>query len=317
MKKNNIDFDSWLSSKSICVCIPCLNEGPTIKQVVQDFQKSIPQAKIRVYDNNSTDSTAEEALAAGAVVSSVRSKGKGYVVRRIFEESTEDLIVMVDGDATYSASSIMKLLKAQYESSRAMIVGSREEHKSSKKAFRPLHVLGNRLITFLVRWSFNYPISDVLSGYRVFPKKLYKSLELNSQSFDIETELTLQVLALKTPIKEVVTPYYERPSGSHSKLNTWRDGFLIVSTIALLVRYYRPLFFFNLLSAFISVLGLIIGWAPISDYIQFRHVYHVPLALLAASLIIIAVILFAIGLILDSIRYFHLLQMKRINRDQQ
>ncbi len=309
-------FDGWLLSKTIAVCIPCLNEELTIGQVVKDFQESLPQAHILVYDNNSTDKTAEIAQAAGAEIRTVRRRGKGYVVRRIFNERDDDLVILVDGDSTYPAEAIMDLLEHQFKTPRGMVVGSRE-HKAAAGAFRPLHSLGNHLISWLVGRSFNYPVDDVLSGYRVLPRAIYKSLVLNSEAFDIETELTLQVLALKHPIVEVLTSYRSRPKDSHSKLNTWGDGLLILRTIALLVRYYRPLFFFNIMSFIFVLLGLAAGSVPILDYIKFQYVYHVPLALLAASLEIVAVIFFAVGLILDSIRYYHQIEMKKLNRDEK
>ena len=314
MTKEYTDFETWLSSKTVAICIPCLNEETTIEQVINDFRKAIPQARIRVYDNNSTDNTSGVAQAAGADVRKVHLRGKGYVIRSIFNESDEDFVIMADGDATYSADSVLELLENQYKMPGPMIVGTRRK-VFAKKAFRPLHILGNRLISWLIALSFNYPLTDVLSGYRVFPKSLYKSLGLNSQSFEVETEMTLQVVALKVPVVEVSTPYYARPSGSYSKLNTWRDGFLILKTIALLVRYYRPLFFFNLMSAIFAISGLVIGWVPISDYLEYKYVYHIPLSLLAASLIIISIIFFSIGLVLDSIRYYHQIQMKKLNRD--
>ncbi len=314
MINTNNTYDTWLSSKSIVVCIPCLNEATTIGQVIQDYQRIFPRIQVRVYDNNSSDTTVEAAKQAGAQVRLVSRLGKGNVIQRVFEDSNEDLLILIDGDATYPVKATADLLNAQWTSPRSMVVGSRKPDPAGK-AFRRLHNFGNWLISGLASLSFGHSLKDVLSGYRVLPRSLYKSLALNSQHFDIETEITLQVLAMKAPIIEIETPYYARPTGSESKLNTWHDGFLILKTIALLVRYYRPFFFFTCLSVIFLILGLIAGWSPINDYIKHDFVYHVPLALLAASLVIISAVSLAIGLILDSIRYYHLLEMKRLNRD--
>ncbi len=315
MKNENSTFESWIASKSIAVCIPCLNEESTIGAVVEDFQRIFPLASIRVYDNNSSDATADVAKKSGAELRAVSRIGKGNVIQRIFEDSHEDILILIDGDATYSVPSMADLLKALWNSPRSMVVGSRNP-TTSGQVFRPLHNFGNWLISGLASLSFGHSLKDVLSGYRLFPRTLYKSLSLNSQHFDIEIEITLQVLAMKVPIIEIETPYYARPSGSESKLSTWRDGFLILRTIALLVRYYRPFFFFTSISALFLAMGFIAGWIPINDYVKYQFVYHLPLALLAASLVIVSAISLAIGLMLDSMRYYHLLEMKRLNRDQ-
>lgn len=301
------------NSASVAVCIPCLNEEMTVEAVVKEFKSALPEAHIRVYDNNSTDSTADLAKAAGATVRVVRSKGKGRVVRTIFRESEEDLLVVVDGDSTYDVEKISMLLERSRNYPEAMIVAVRQPEPQSG-AFRFLHRWGNRLISRIVSWSFGYSLTDVLSGYRIFPRALYKSLALNSQGFDIETEITLQTLALQKDIIEVGTPYFPRPEGSQSKLSTWNDGFLIIRTIAMLVRYFRPLFFFGMLSAVFGIAGLISGLPPILDYIRFQYVYHVPLALLAASLEIIAILLLMVGIVLDSIKYYYHITRQRLNQ---
>jgi glycosyltransferase involved in cell wall biosynthesis len=292
------------ASPSVAVLLPCYNEEVTVAKVVRDFRAALPHAAVYVFDNNSTDHTAELARAAGAVVVRSPRQGKGHVVKHMFEIVDADLLVMADGDDTYPADSAPELLRALTDSGADMVVGMRLS-RFDDRAFRRLHEFGNKLISGTISLLFRAPITDVLSGYRVFTRHFARSLYLKSGGFDVETELTLQALVRNCVIREVPVHYRSRPEGSVSKLNTFADGLHIFRAIILIFKDYKPLAFFSLLAAAAFVLGLIAGWFPVKDYLQNRYVSHVPLAMLAAALEILAALFLGIGLILHAVTRFH------------
>ena len=295
----------------LAIIIPCYNEALTVAQVVQDYSKAAPKADIIVFDNNSTDNTAEIATAAGAIVIHSPRQGKGNVLRHAFESVDADVFILTDGDDTYPASALDTLLEPVLNEGVDMVVGTRlKEHKSD--AFRRFHKLGNYVITSLVSLLFGQRISDVLSGYRILSRRFAKDVYLRCGGFEVETELTLQAISMGATLREIPVPYGERPPGSQSKLSTFKDGARIMRAILLIFKDYKPLVFFGALGATAIILGLGFGLVPITDYVLFAYVYHLPLAVLAASLMILGTLLCGIGLILDTIKNLHFEERARL-----
>ena len=289
------------SGLEIAVLVPCFNEEAAIQKVVSDFRTALPDAVVYVYDNNSTDKTSEVAAAAGAEVRMEYRRGKGNVVRRMFNDIEADVYVMVDGDDTYDASRAPELVAKLVDNNLDMVVGRRIE--THQAAYRAGHRLGNAVLTGLVRWLFAANIVDMLSGYRVFSRRFVKSFPSFSREFEIETELTVHAMQMKMPVAEVDTNYKERPPGSTSKLRTFRDGWRILVTIMNLMRNERPLLFFSLIGFFLVVAAVILGIPVIGTYMDTGLVPRIPTAILCTGLIVIAVISVATGLILDLISH--------------
>lgn len=288
----------------VAVVIPCLDEEATIGKVAEDLKGALPGAEIYVFDNGSRDRTAEIARRSGAVVVTSPRRGKGHVIRHMASVVDADAYVLVDGDDTYPAHEAPELLRRFRESGVDMVVATRLDAHDDK-AFRVFHKLGNRLIARTISVLFRAPITDVLSGYRVLSRDFVRLVHLRSGGFEIETEMTLQALARGLSILEVPVPYGRRPEGSTSKLDTWKDGFLILKCIFLLFKDYKPFVFFGSLAALFVVLSLAAGSAPVLDFARTGYVYHVPRAILAAGLAILAAVSFGVGLLLDTISRYH------------
>ncbi len=288
----------------MAVLIPCLNEEATVADVVTRFRGALPDADIYVFDNNSTDATHERAAAAGATVVKSARTGKGAVVRHMFKHVDADIYLMVDGDATYSAEAAPMLLKEFEVSAADMLVASRMQ-KHGEHSFRLFHRFGNWLFAGLINRLFHVELTDVLSGYRLFSREFVELLPLSSVGFEIETELTLQAIGNGFSIVEVPVPYGQRPEGSHSKLNTFSDGAIILKAIVSLFRRYKPLIFFTWLSFLTALSALAAAAMPILDYLNYRYVYHLPLAVLAAGLGVLSALLLSVGLILDNQAEYH------------
>jgi glycosyltransferase involved in cell wall biosynthesis len=295
----------------VAVLIPCYNEALTIGRVVREFRDALPDSRVFVYDNASSDETAQRAAEAGATVRHSPRRGKGNVVRHMLREIDAEIYLVVDGDDTYPAAMAGSMVDLLQRSGADMVVGTRLE-RHHRSAFPTWHAFGNRLISGLISLLFAAQVSDVLSGYRAFTRELVRRIYLRSQGFDIETELTLQTLVRGQVIRETPIQYGTRPSGSTSKLSTWSDGWRIIRLMLLIFRDYKPLVFFSALSLLCFVLGLGFGWQPVVDYLQTRFVSHVPLALLAAALEILAGLFLGIGLILDAITRFHVESQERM-----
>lgn len=289
------------SDLEIAVLVPCYNEEAAIQKVVADFRAALPTATVYVYDNNSTDKTREVALAAGAEVRGEYRKGKGNVVRRMFQDIDADVYVMVDGDDTYDASRAPELVNRLVEENLDMVVGRRIE--THQAAYRAGHRLGNAVLTGLVRWLFSATIVDMLSGYRVFSRRFVKSFPSFSREFEIETELTVHAMQMRMPLAEIDTNYKERPPGSTSKLRTFRDGWRILMTISNLMRNERPLLFFTLIGTLFTAVALILGIPVVLHYLDTGLVPRFPTAILSMGLILIAVLCVATGLILDLVSH--------------
>ncbi len=288
-----------LGAYKIAVLVPCYNEEAAIAKVVADFRAVLPEATIFVFDNNSTDRTAEVAREAGAEVFKEMHQGKGFVVRRMFTDVEADLYVLVDGDATYDAPSARRMIERLLAERLDMVVGSRVDRE--KEAYRAGHRTGNRLLTGFVASMFGSTFKDMLSGYRIFSRRFVKSFPMLSAGFEIEAELTIHALELGLAVAEIDTPYYARPEGSASKLNTWRDGFRILSTIVKLYRAERPL-------AFYTGIGLALGIASIGfaipvfvTYVETGLVPRLPTAILSTGLMLVAFLSIGVGLVLDTV----------------
>jgi glycosyltransferase involved in cell wall biosynthesis len=294
----------------IAVLIPCYNEATAIGAVVRDFIAALPTAVIYVYDNNSTDDTIARARHAGAVVRTERFQGKGNVVRRMFADIEAEVYVLVDGDGTYDAASAGLMVDALLSNSLDMVNGARVP--TTAAAFRPGHVFGNRLLTGTVALIFGDRLKDMLSGYRVLSRRFVKSFPALATGFETETELTVHALELKLPLTEFPTPYGDRPTGSESKLRTFRDGFRILKTILLLVKEERPLQFFSSAAALLAAAALLLGWPLVTEYLQSGLVPRLPTGVLATGLMILAFVSFIAGLILDTVTLSRR-EMKRLH----
>ncbi len=281
------------------VLLPCYNEEATIAETVAGFRDALPDATIYVYDNNSTDRTRDVAAKAGAVVRSERQQGKGHVVRRMFADVDADIYVLVDGDATYDAASIPKMIDALASERLDMVVGLRVDQ--AQAAWRPGHRTGNWLLTGFLASMFGKAFKDILSGYRVFSRRFVKSFPVLSDGFEIETELSVHALELALPTAEIETPYYARPEGSASKLNTWRDGFRILGTILKLYRSEKPLRFFTAIGIFLALVSIGLAIPVFITYLEQGIVPRLPTAVLSMGMMILAMLSLASGLVLDTV----------------
>ncbi len=283
----------------VAVLVPCFNEEAAVATVVGDFRKTLPAAEIFVYDNNSTDRTVEVARAAGAEVRSERRQGKGHVVRRMFADIDADIYVLVDGDATYDAPSAPRMIEALVNDHLDMVVGFRVDQSAA--AYRPGHRTGNWMLTSFLSAVFGRAFKDILSGYRVFSRRFVKSFPVLSDGFEIETELSVHALELALPVAEIETPYYARPEGSVSKLNTWRDGFRILGTILKLYRSEKPLKFFTAIGIILALLSIGLAIPVIITYLEVGLVPRFPTAILSMGLMIVAILSISSGLVLDTV----------------
>jgi glycosyltransferase involved in cell wall biosynthesis len=283
----------------VAVLVPCHNEEAAIAAVVGQFRAALPDATIYVYDNNSTDRTAEIARAAGAEVRREMHQGKGNVVRRMFADVDADIYLLVDGDATYDAPSAHKMIGRLIDERLDMVVGARVDQEHA--AYRAGHRAGNLLLTGFVAAVFGRAFTDMLSGYRVLTRRFVKSFPVLSGGFEIETELTVHALELGLPVAEVATPYYARPLGSTSKLNTWRDGSRILWTIARLYKSERPLTFFAAFGAVLAATAIVLAVPVFATYLREGTVPRLPTAVLATGLTLLAFLSLTCGLVLGTV----------------
>lgn len=283
----------------IAVLIPCYNEAVAVGRVVEGFRRSLPQASIYVFDNNSSDDTAGVARRAGAIVRHVRLRGKGNVVRRMFADVDADVYVMADGDDTYDAAAAPALVDKLLDEGLDMVVGRRVTEETA--AYRSGHRFGNALLTATAAAVFGNAFDDLLSGYRVFSRRFAKSFPAHSAGFEIETELAVHALGMRMPVAEVSTKYGARPEGSHSKLSTYRDGLRILGTIGRLVKSERPLAFFSVGFGLCVLLAIVLATPIVVVYLETGLVPRVPTAILCAALVLLGVILLGCGLVLDTV----------------
>ncbi|MFM9926048.1 glycosyltransferase [Variovorax sp. H27-G14] len=293
---------SLYRGQRVAVIVPCHNEEVAVAKVVGDFQRAMPEASVLVFDNNSSDRTAELARAAGAEVIHVALRGKGNVVRRMFADVEADIYVMVDGDATYDAGSVHRLVDKLLDEHLDMVVGCRETPQTEAgAAYRRGHQWGNRLLTGSVASIFGGHFTDMLSGYRAFSRRYAKSFPAASHGFETETELTVHALELRMACGEIVTPYGSRPEGSESKLSTYRDGWRILKTIGHLYLSERPLAFFGGCALLLAVMSLAFAAPVFVQYLESGTVPRLPTAVLSAAIMISAMLSLSAGMVLDNV----------------
>lgn len=290
----------------IAVLLPCYNEELTIGKVIQDFRKELPEADIYVYDNNSKDKTTEVAIANGAIVRQEPRQGKGNVVRSMFREIDADVYVMADGDDTYPAEFVHELIKPIVNREANLVIGDRLSNGTYfNENKRKFHGFGNTLVKNLINRLYKSKINDIMTGYRAFDRLFVKSLPVTSPGFEIETEMSIHALDNRFLIKEVAIDYRDRPEGSESKLNTIQDGIKVLRMIFTLFKDYKPYLFFTSWSVLFLILGLVAGVPVIVEYVQTSFVTRVPSAILAVGLVMLSMLSFASGLILDTVAGTH------------
>lgn len=288
--------------EKIAVLIPCYNEEVTISKVIEDFKKELPEADIYVYNNNSTDKTYEIAKECGAIVHNEYNQGKGNVIRRMFREIDADIYVMVDGDNTYPANAVHKLIAPIKDKRADMVIGDRLSNGTYKKENkRKFHGFGNNLVKSAINAVFKADLKDIMSGYRAFSKIFVKNIPILSSKFEIETEMTLHALDKKFVIEEVPIEYKDRPDGSFSKLNTIGDGLKVIKTIIKMYKDFKPRQFFMWIGFIVMLLGILVGIPVITEFVKYQYIYKVPSAILATGLVTLSIIIFQCGVILDTV----------------
>ncbi len=286
----------------IAVLIPCYNEEITVGKVVDDFKRELPEATIYVYDNNSTDRTAEIAYEHGAVVRYEPRQGKGNVVRQMFRDIDADCYIMVDGDDTYPAESARELCEPILEGRADMTVGDRLSNGSySRENKRAFHDFGNKLVCWMIRVIYKYRLEDTMTGYRAFSRTFVKTFPVLSPGFQIETELSIHAVDRRCRIMEVPIIYRDRPEGSMSKLNTFSDGMKVIRMVGSLFKNYRPLKFFSLVALVFLVIGLAFGVPVIIEFLHTGLVERFPTAMLATAFVFLCFLSLATGMILDTV----------------
>lgn len=301
----------------IAILIPCYNEELTIAKVVRDFRAELPEAEIYVFDNNSSDRTVEEAREAGARIAYERRQGKGFVVQAMFYQVEADVYVMVDGDATYPAAAVHKLIEPILRGEADMVVGSRLMEASDSE-FRLLNKVGNGFFLKVINFIFKVKLSDVLTGYRAFNREFVKNIPVFGGGFETEVELTIKALARGYRVTEVPVRLTPRPEGSFSKIRVVQDGFVILNTILTLFRDYKPLTFFGGVGLLFIALGFVPGTVVIVEFLRTGFVPRLPSAVLAAGLVLSGMLLLVVGLVLHTItRRFQELehQLKLSNKE--
>ena len=283
-------------SLHLAVLIPCRNEEATVATVVTSFRQALPGAEIHVFDNNSTDATVARASSAGAATWSETHQGKGHVVRRMFAEVEADVYVLVDGDATYDAASAPRMVELLREKRLDMVVARRTGQE--QLAFRPGHRLGNRLLSATTGFLFGQQLTDILSGYRVFSRRFVKSFPALSHGFEIETELTVHALQMHLPIAEVATPYFPRPEGSVSKLNTWSDGLRILGKILRLFSLEKPLQFFSLAALCFFIPATVLFVPVLVEFLDTGLVPKFPSLIVAVGGYLMTILTLIVGIVL-------------------
>lgn len=288
------------STPTIAAIVPCYNEEAAVAKVVSDLQNAVPGAVVYVYDNASTDDTSGVARDAGAVVRQETLKGKGNVIRRALADVDADIYLMIDGDDTYDADAAPQMIKTLVEGPYDHVTGVRTPQDPS--AYRSGHEMGNRFFNHVVSIIFGHPVNDMLSGYRVFSRRFVKSFPAVSRAFEIETELTVHAINNRVPQAEVQVGFRDRPEGSESKLRTYHDGFRILRMIARLLHHERPLALYGVLSAAVFLIGAALGLPVVVEYAQTGLVPRFPTAFLAASVVLLSVLMLIIGILLDGLR---------------
>lgn len=285
----------------IAVLIPCYNESKTIAKVVKDYKEALPEADIYVYDNNSTDNTDEIAKKSGAIVRYESKQGKGNVIRTMFREIDADCYLMIDGDDTYPSENARQMCDYVLENGVDMVIGDRLSSTYFEENKRPFHNLGNRMVRGLINKIFKSNIRDIMTGYRAFSYNFVKTFPILSKGFEIETEMTIHAIDKNFTLKEIPVQYRDRPEGSVSKLNTYKDGARVIKTIAILFEEYKPALFFNTIAACIFIISLILAIPVFIEYFKTGLVPKFPTLIVAGIMLVISLLLSVSGIILQVI----------------
>lgn len=286
----------------VAVLIPCYNESRTIEKVVRDFKRVLPEAAVYVYDNNSTDGTAEIAARAGAIVRRERRQGKGNVIRRMFRDIDADCYVMADGDDTYPAEAAPEMVRLVLEEQADMVVGDRLSSTYFTENKRPFHNVGNSLVRASINMLFKSEIKDIMTGYRAFSYAFVKTYPVLSKGFEIETDMSIHAINRNMQVRNVVIEYRDRPDGSVSKLNTYSDGAKVLVTIARLFKNYRPFAFFGVISLVLAVLSAVFVFPVLSEFMATGLVPRFPTLIVCTVTLLAALLLFISGLILSTLQ---------------
>ena len=286
-------------NKKIAVLIPCYNESKTIKKVVEDYKKALPEADIYVYDNNSNDHTDEIARKAGAIVKYEYRQGKGNVIRSMFKDIDADCYLMIDGDDTYPKENAVEMCNYILEGKADMVIGDRLSSTYFTENKRPFHNFGNKLVRWLINTLFKSNVKDIMTGYRAFSYEFVKTFPVLSKGFEIETEMTIHALDKNFLLKEIPVGYRDRPTGSVSKLNTYRDGFRVLKTIARLFKEYKPMIFFGIISSIFFIISLIFNIPVFVEYFKTGLVPRFPTLIFSLFMLIISSLMLVCGIILE------------------
>ena len=309
------------NDKKIAVLIPCYNESKTIEKVVKDYKKTLPEAVIYVYDNNSSDGTDKIAKKAGAVVCYEYRQGKGNVIRSMFKDINADCYLMIDGDDTYPAENAREMCDLVLNGQADMVIGDRLSSTYFTENKRAFHNFGNVLVRRLINTLFKSNVHDIMTGYRAFSYEFVKTFPVLSKGFEIETEMTIHSLDKNFLLKEIPVDYRDRPEGSVSKLSTYSDGFKVLKTIARLFKEYKPTIFFSLISVLFLIISLIFGVPVFVEYFRTGLVPRYPTLIFSGFMLIISILMFVCGIILEVVVKKHrqlfeliLIGVKRDNR---
>ena len=282
-----------MKENKIAVLIPCYNESKTIKKVVSDYKKVLPEADIYVYDNNSSDGTDKIASESGAIVRYERKQGKGNVIRSMFQDIEADCYIMVDGDDTYPAENAREMCDLVLNDGIDMVIGDRLSSTYFQENKRPFHNMGNKLVRNLIEIMFKTNIKDIMTGYRAFSYKFVKTFPVLSKGFEIETEMSIHAVDKNFTLKEIPVMYRDRPEGSVSKLNTYKDGLKVLKTIGTLFKEYKPALFFNIIALIVFIISIILAVPVFSEYFRTGLVPRIPT-------LVVSGILFIVGLLLET-----------------
>lgn len=288
-----------MKENKIAVLIPCYNESKTIKKVVSDYKKVLPEADIYVYDNNSSDGTDKIASESGAIVRYERKQGKGNVIRSMFQDIEADCYIMVDGDDTYPAENAREMCDLVLNDGIDMVIGDRLSSTYFQENKRPFHNMGNKLVRNLIEIMFKTNIKDIMTGYRAFSYKFVKTFPVLSKGFEIETEMSIHAVDKNFTLKEIPVMYRDRPEGSVSKLNTYKYGLKVLKTIGTLFKEYKPALFFNIIALIVFIISIILAVPVFSEYFRTGLVPRIPTLVVSGILFIVGLLLETTGLILQ------------------
>ena len=308
----------------IAVLIPCYNESKTIEKVVKDYKQALPEADIYVYDNNSSDGTDEIARKAGAIVKYEYRQGKGNVIRSMFQDIEADCYLMIDGDDTYPAENAREMCDLILEGKADMVIGDRLSSTYFTENKRPFHSLGNLLVRGLINKLFKSNVHDIMTGYRAFSYEFVKTFPVLSQGFEIETEMTIHALDKNFLLKEIPVNYRDRPAGSISKLNTYRDGFRVLKTIARLFKEYKPTIFFSIIGLIFLFILVVFAVPVFAEYFETGLVPRYPTLIFSGFMLIVSILMFVCGVLLEVVVKKHrqlfeliLIQIKEDKKNEE